>query len=291
MIRLISTLFVFFLFIRSVYCQSSCPDYSAKDAEEIKRELGLFELELISNGYLKGTKPSYFIDFYKEYAPTGFETLRRQDRPYLEEHVTKLVLGQCQYKIESEEDQQILKAYSERIKNEFPPIEGDISPNKIATEISRLLKVQDLKKEVIKRSYLLSLYAIIWSEEMELTLLPLLEESENPQTEFSTKLMINEKDEFFVDNIKSDSSYLINYLIEKIETHGNELTIILEANRKTSYSAFIEGLDLINAAFKDRFNELSKTIYNKEFDDLSEAERAELKGSLKKNVTIKSPNN
>ena len=295
MSKLKYVLFLVFVVCWSLSAQErDCSKFTPELSEEIKRELELFQIELIENGYLKNDKAKSFIKFFRENAKTGFENLSRSQRPLLDDHINDLVFGGCSIKLEYGKELEALLAF--QIANAPKMLElqksledTHITPTLTGTFVGDLMNAKDLKVPSIRRKYLLTLVGVILPDDMSIEIGGLLRGTveEKIKTAYDTEIKINAHDELFIDGVKSDSSRVFNTLDQLLNQYRSDITVIVSAKRQSSYDAFIKVLDIINKVYNKYYDQLSQKHYGLNFDQLETEARRNIQKLLVKNVLIK----
>ena len=240
------TLYICFLFLVSfsaISQEKDCSKFTPELSKQIKRELSFFETELIAKGYLKNNKAKSFVQFYKDNAGNFFQDLTRDERPLLKDYIYKLGISGCRLAIEDEAGKKAVREYQARFQSRMKAYTDTAStddPSTLAKFIATLMLVSDLRKESVKRSYLISLIAQIRVEGTPKIFGDFTEPSINETftPKHSLHISINEKDEIFINGESSDLKTLDKELLALIPKYKNDLEIEIGAKRETSYARY-----------------------------------------------------
>lgn len=292
-------IFLFLLcFLASGQEREVCKKFTPELVKSIKTELESFELELMEKGYLRDEKASSFMLFLRENANTGFQNLNRTSRPILDQNIYDLLFNECALKLESGEDFEALLAFQLRHAskvNEFQESIGDslLTPTMTGTFIADLVTEKDLESPSIRRRLLLTLIGVIMPNDNNSNTITLLgdDNEKKPTTNYVTRLRLDANNGLFLDNLKGDSTVISKALDEMVRQYENDLTIIIEADKNTSYDTFLDIMDIVILLYQNLYNEKSQERYGLSFDELSSQNKREIERRFQKNVIIRHPKN
>jgi len=287
-----SSFFLLFV-LPNLYSQNQCPDYSREVIKAIKTELGLFQEDLISRGYLRDSSASSFFKFYTENVQNAFESLERKDWPLIDSESENLINKGCQVLIESRKDVSGLYEYllrvQPRLDSTLKTMQDNVDPKLLGQVIANELTIEDIQNSAIKNRLLLSTYKMITSENASaFSFLPKFDSIQADETKQHLIITIDAQDKIMVQVEPLEFSVLEETISSYLNQYKDELTINLRTAKGASYEIFVNMLDVINSVYLEHHNAIAKTRFGKLMKDCSAEEKESVYSELKKRVVVTS---